>query len=84
MKSSGYEVYRVSMNVDMGDDGLVISGLSRDQVALLVEALKVSSNQSFMEDAELRKLYKLMAILQSDVWDDMTAGRFDFGAYRRQ
>ena len=74
----------MAMNVEMGDDGLVIAGLSRDQVVLLVDALKASSNQGFMEDSELRKLFKLMAIVQSDLWDDMTSGRFDFSAYRRQ
>lgn len=72
------------MNVEMGDDGLSVSGISRDQVALLAEALKSATDQGFMQDDELRRLYKLFAILQSDVWDDMTAGRFDFGAYRRQ
>ncbi|AOV17872.1 hypothetical protein BJI67_13125 [Acidihalobacter aeolianus] len=72
------------MNVEMGDDGLNVSGISRDQVAMLVEALKSATDQAFMQDDELRRLYKLLAIVQSDVWDDMTAGRFDFGAYRRQ
>lgn len=72
------------MNVEMGDDGLNVSGISRDQVAMLAEALKSATDQAFMQDDELRRLYKLLAILQSDVWDDMTAGRFDFGAYRRQ
>ncbi|OBS09025.1 hypothetical protein [Acidihalobacter prosperus] len=72
------------MKVEMGDEGLEILGLSRDQVALLADALKSAPNQAFMEDEELRRLYKLMAILQSDIWDDMTAGRFDFTPYRRQ
>ncbi|AOU98968.1 hypothetical protein BI364_14305 [Acidihalobacter yilgarnensis] len=72
------------MKIEMGDDGLEILGLSRDQVALLTEALKSAPNQAFMEDDELRRLYKLMAILQSDLWDDMIAGRFDFSPYRRQ
>ncbi|WP_455380182.1 hypothetical protein [Acidihalobacter prosperus] len=72
------------MKVEMGNDGLDILGLSRDQVAWLAEALKSAPDQTFMQDEELRRLYKLMAILQSEVWDDMTAGKFDFSPYRRQ
>lgn len=72
------------MRVDMGEEGLNIIDVSRDQVALLAEALKESPNQQFMEDEELRKLYKLLAVLQSDLWDDMTSGKFDFSAYKRQ
>ncbi|MFO8004530.1 hypothetical protein [Thioalkalivibrio sp.] len=72
------------MQVEMGDEGLEITGISRDQCAMLVEALKASSDQRFMEDADLRRLFKLLAVLQSDVWDDMTAGSFDFKPYRRQ
>lgn len=72
------------MQVAMGDDGLDVSGISRDQCAMLVDALKASRDQRFMEDADLRRLFKLLAVLQSDVWDDMTAGRFDFEPYRRQ
>lgn len=72
------------MKVEMGHDGLDITGISRDQVAWLAEALKSASDQTFMQDDELRRLYKLMAILQSEVWDDMTAGKFDFNSYRRQ
>ena len=66
------------MQVAMGDDGLDVSGIARDQCAMLVDALKASRDQRFMEDADLRRLFKLLAVLQSDVWDDMTAGRFDF------
>lgn len=72
------------MDIEMGDEGLTISGLSRDQVALLSDALKASVNQSFMDDLELRKLFKLMAIMRSELWDDMIQGRFDFNAYRQQ
>ncbi len=72
------------MRVDMGEEGLNIIDVSRDQVALLAEALKESPNQKFMEDEDLRKLYKLLAVLQSDLWDDMTSGKFDFAAYKRQ
>ena len=72
------------MRVDMGEEGLNIIDVSRDQVALLAEPLKESPNQKFMEDEDLRKLYKLLAVLQSDLWDDMTSGKFDFSTYKRQ
>jgi hypothetical protein len=68
----------------MGEEGLNIYDVSRDQVALLAEALKTSSDQKFMDDEELRRLFKLLAVLQSEVWDDMTSGRFDFTQYKRQ
>ncbi|MGD8644660.1 MAG: hypothetical protein PVI15_10250 [Chromatiales bacterium] len=72
------------MRVEMGEEGLNVLEISRDQVALLAEALKASSDQGFMEDEELRKLFKMLAVLQSDLWDDMTSGKFDFSAYKRQ
>jgi len=72
------------MQVEMGDEGLDVRGITRDQCALLADALKASSDQRFMDDAELRRLFKLLAVLQSDLWDDMTAGKFDFDPYRRQ
>ncbi len=72
------------MKVDMGEEGLNILDVSRDQVALFADALKASPDQRFMEDQELRRLFKLLAILQSDVWDDMTSGKFDFGQFKQQ
>lgn len=72
------------MQVEMGEEGLDVTGISRDQCALLVEALKASPEQKFMDDSDLRRLFKLLAVLQSDVWDDMTAGQFDFSVYRKQ
>lgn len=72
------------MHVEMGEEGLNVMDVSREQVALLAQALRSSSDQGFMEDAELGRLYKLLAVLQSDLWDDMTSGRFDFKAYQRQ
>jgi hypothetical protein len=72
------------MQVEMGDEGLDVRGITRDQCALLADALKASSDQRFMDDSELRRLFKLLALLQSDLWDDMTAGKFDFDPYRRQ
>jgi hypothetical protein len=72
------------MNVEMGEEGLNITNISRDQVALLAQALRSAGDQGFMQDAELGRLFKLMAVLQSDLWDDMTSGRFDFKAYQKQ
>jgi hypothetical protein len=72
------------MQVEMGDEGLDVRGITRDQCALLADALKASSDQRFMDDADLRRLFKLLAVLQSDLWDDMSAGKFDFDPYRRQ
>lgn len=72
------------MHVEMGDEGLNVTDISRDQVALLVQALRSASDQGFMDDAELGRLFKLMAVLQSDLWDDMTAGKFDFKPYQKQ
>jgi hypothetical protein len=72
------------MQVEMGDEGLDVRGITRDQCALLADALKASGDQRFMDDADLRRLFKLLAVLQSDVWDDMTSGKFDFKPYRRQ
>jgi len=72
------------MQVEMGEEGLNVTGITRDQCALLADALKASSDQRFLEDAELRRLFKLLAVLQSDLWDDMTSGKFDFDPYRRQ
>ncbi|WP_455385687.1 hypothetical protein [Acidihalobacter prosperus] len=72
------------MRVEMGEEGLNVMDISRDQVVLLAQALRSASDQGFMDDAELGRLFKLLAVLQSDLWDDMTAGRFDFKAYQKQ
>lgn len=72
------------MRVEMGEAGLNILEVTREQAGRLAEALKASPQQGFMEDPELRKLFKLLAVLYSELWDEMTAGRFDFSAYRRQ
>lgn len=72
------------MNVEMGENGLTITDVSRDQCALLADALKSAADQKFMDDADCRKLFKLLAVLQSDVWDDMTSGKFDFAPYKKQ
>ncbi len=72
------------MKVEMGETGLNVLDISRDQAALLVEALKASPKQEFMNDEELGRLFKLMAIMQSELWDDMVSGKFDFGPFKRQ
>ncbi|MEJ2059144.1 MAG: hypothetical protein P8079_11470 [Gammaproteobacteria bacterium] len=72
------------MHVEMGEEGLNILNVSRDQCALLADALKSAQDQGFMEDEELRKLFKMFAVLQSDLWDDMAAGKFDFTPYKQQ
>lgn len=72
------------MRVEMGEEGLNVLEISRDQVALLAQALRSASDQQFMEDAELGRLFKMLAIMQSDLWDDMTEGRFDFKTYKKQ
>lgn len=72
------------MQVAMGEEGLDITGVTRDQCALLADALKASHDQRFMDDAELRRLFKLLAVLQSELWEEMTGGQFDFNPYRRQ
>jgi hypothetical protein len=65
------------MRVEMGEEGLSILGMSRDQAGLLVEALKASPKQDFMDDDELRNLFRLMAVVKSDPWEGMRRGRFD-------
>lgn len=71
------------MKVEMTQDGeLNVLDISRDQIALLSEALKASPDQRFMDDAELVKLFKLFAILQSEIYDDMVSGTFDFTQFR--
>lgn len=72
------------MDVEMGEQGLDIKNVSRDQVALLANALKTAQDQGFMDDPDLRKLFKLLAVLQSELWDDMTSGAFDFKRFTRQ
>lgn len=61
-----------------------IVGLARNQVSMLAFALRDSPDQQFMDDPELRKLFKLMAVLTSEVFDDMTSGQFDFNRFKLQ
>lgn len=64
--------------------GPELRALSRDQVSRLAFALRDSPDQSFMEDPELRRLFKLMAVLTSEVFDQMTEGQFDFSQFKLQ
>lgn len=73
------------MRVEMTENNeLNILDISREQIALLVQALHASPEQKFMEDAELQRLFKLLAVLQSDLYDDMVQGNFSFNPYRKQ
>lgn len=65
------------------DGGIDISDISVDQVSLLVHALKESPNQVFMDDPELSKMFKLLAILQSEVFHDMSSGKIDFSQFKQ-
>lgn len=73
------------MRVEMTENNeLNILDISREQIALLVQALHASPEQKFMEDLELQRLFKLLAVLQSDLYDDMVQGNFSFKPYRKQ
>jgi hypothetical protein len=63
------------MRVEIGEEGLSILGMSRDQAGLLVDALRASPKQDFMDDDELRRLFRLMAVVKSDPWEDVKGGR---------
>ena len=70
---------KVAMNENGGVD---IEDISMEQIGLLVHALKESSNQDFMNDLELGKMFKLMAIMQSDVFDDLKSGKIDMNKFK--
>jgi len=72
-----------NMKVEMNEnDSINITDVSFEQVALLVYALKESPNQDFMNDHELGKMFKLMAIMQSEVFDDLKSGKIDISKYK--
>lgn len=71
------------MNVSMNESGGIdITDMDVDQVSLLVYALKESPNQVFMDDPELSRMFKLLALLQSEVFQDMTSGKIDFSQFK--
>ncbi len=72
------------MKVEMNSDGLIdITGVNVDQIGMLVHALKASPRQDFMDDPELSKMFKLLAILQSEVFHDMTSGKIDLSQFKQ-
>lgn len=67
------------MKVEMNDDGEInLNDIDVDQISLLVNALRDSPNQQFMEDIELNKMFKLLSILQSEVFHDEDSGKVNF------
>lgn len=67
------------MKVEMNDDGEInLNDIDVDQISLLVNALRDSPNQQFMEDIELSKMFKLLSILQSEVFHDEDSGKVNF------
>lgn len=64
------------MKVEMNDDGEInLNDIDIDQISLLVDALQASPNQKFMEDMELSQMFKLLSILQSEVFHDLDSGK---------
>ena len=73
------------MNVELNDRGnLDILDVSPEQVKLLAQALKDQAETWFADDDELRRLYKLLAVMQSEVFEDLKTGRIDLKQFRRQ
>ncbi len=71
------------MKVVMNDNGGInVEDISMEQIVLLVHALKESPHQDFMNDPELGKMFKLMAIMQSDVFDDLQSGKIDMSQFK--
>jgi len=72
------------MKVEMNDNGGIdVTDISIDQVSLLVNALKQSPNQDFMSDTELSKMFKLLAILQSEVFSDLASGKINLSKFKQ-
>lgn len=64
------------MKVEMNDDGEInLNDIDIDQIGLLVDALQASPNQKFMGDMELSQMFKLLLILQSEVFHDLDSGK---------
>lgn len=72
------------MKVEISEDGeLSIQDLTREQVVLLVRSLKASPEQEFMNEDELRRLFELFELLQSEVYEYMVSGTFDLSQVSR-
>ena len=68
----------------MNDNGGIdVLDMTVDQVSLLVHALRESPNQIFMDDDELNKMFKLLALLQSEVFHDITSGKIDLSQFKQ-
>ena len=63
--------------------GIDLLDVSVDQVSMLVHALRESPNQTFMDDHELKKMFKLLAILQSEVFQDISSGNIDLSQFKQ-
>ena len=71
------------MKVEMNENGGInIIDVTLEQVGLLAHALKESPHQDFMNDPELGKMFKLMAIMQSNVFDDIKSGKIDITKFK--
>jgi len=70
------------MKVEMNDNGEInLSEITIDQVGLLTDALRASPNQKFMDDDEIKRMFKLLAILQSRVFHNIDSGKIDFSEF---
>jgi len=71
------------MKIEMNDQGGIdLVDIDVDQVGLLVQSLMESPNQQFMEDAELKKMFKLLSILQSELFADLGSGKIDLTQFK--
>ncbi len=70
------------MKVEMNDNGEInLSEITVDQVSLLTDALRESPNQKFMDDGEMNRMFNLLAILQSRVFQNSDSGKVDFSEF---
>jgi hypothetical protein len=71
------------MKIEMNDEGGIdLIDIDVDQVCLLVQALQESPNQVFMDDVELKKMFKLLSILQTEVYQDLDSGKVDLTQFK--
>lgn len=71
------------MKIEMNDQGGIdLVDIDVDQVGLLVQSLMESPNQQFLEDPELKKMFKLLSILQSELFTDLGTGKIDLTQFK--
>ena len=71
------------MKIEMNDQGGIdLMDIDVDQITLLVQSLLDSPNQKFMEDPELKKMIKLLSILQSELFTDLGTGKIDLTQFK--